>query len=119
MKRAYTHLKTISLLGLTFALAFVMSCSDDNEPKTPDIRVAFSFSPENPEAGELVTFTNASTGGAEFVWDFGDGGSSTDENPTYTFEGSGVFTVSLTVDGHADLVTTKDITVGDPVPVIS
>lgn len=118
MKRAYTHFKTLGFLVLSFTIALVTSCGDKESP-LPDIRVAFSFSPENPEAGEEVTFTNASTGGTEFVWDFGDGGTSTDQNPAYTYEASGTYTIKLVVDGYEELAATKDIVVGDPVPVIS
>jgi PKD repeat protein len=40
-------------------------------------------------------FTNFSTIGASYLWDFGDGTTSTDENPIHTYEDNGDFTVSL------------------------
>jgi hypothetical protein len=46
----------------------------------PPLRVAFS--------GE---------GGDRVRWDFGDGGTSTERNPTHTFEKPGLYTVTLTV----------------------
>ncbi|REE01165.1 PKD domain-containing protein [Marinoscillum furvescens] len=118
MKRVITHLRKLGTLCLALSLALVMSCKEDGET-IPDIRVAFSFAPENPEAGQEVTFTNASTGGTEFAWEFGDGGTSTDKNPTYTFEAAGQYSITLMVDGYEELMATKTITVGDPVPVIS
>jgi len=44
------------------------------------------------------TFTNTS-GGSEgtYLWDFGDGGTSTDENPSYTYTTEGTYNVCLTV----------------------
>lgn len=43
-----------------------------------------------------VQFTNLSTGTWESLyWDFGDGHSSTDENPSHVYENDGVYTVSL------------------------
>ncbi len=45
-----------------------------------------------------VTFANLSTGNLENpVWDFGDGGSSTELNPTHTFIADGFYDVCLTI----------------------
>lgn len=33
-----------------------------------------------------VTFTNYTSGAVDYVWDFGDGGTSTLENPTYSYQ---------------------------------
>ena len=43
---------------------------------------------------ELVTFTNITTGSADYIWSFGDGSSSVLENPTYNYA-AGVYSVSL------------------------
>ncbi|MDQ1256041.1 MAG: hypothetical protein QG656_637, partial [Candidatus Hydrogenedentes bacterium] len=49
----------------------------------------------------ILHFTDQSLPGtspiASWAWDFGDGGSSTDQHPTYTYENGGNFTVRLTV----------------------
>lgn len=53
----------------------------------------------------LVTFTNASIpAGTGWLWDFGDGNTSTLENPTNTYTSPGVYDVSLTTwfDGLYD-----------------
>ncbi|MFT4577061.1 MAG: gliding motility-associated-like protein, partial [Polaribacter sp.] len=45
-----------------------------------------------------ITFTNTTTGDyVSFLWDFGNGVTSTEFNPTYTYLDEGVFNVSLTV----------------------
>ncbi len=42
-------------------------------------------------------FTDASSNNPEtWLWDFGDGNSSTEQNPTHTYDSSGIFTVCLT-----------------------
>jgi PKD repeat protein len=40
-------------------------------------------------------FTNTSAGASQYVWDFGDGGTSTNGSPSHTFLTSGTYTVCL------------------------
>ena len=48
--------------------------------------------------GESISFTNqTSTPVDSYFWDFGDGNSSTEENPTHTYEDEATYTVILTV----------------------
>lgn len=54
-----------------------------------------------------VTFTNTSTGdGNTYLWDFGDGTTSTDVNPVHTFAQSRVYIVSLTATNAVGSNTT-------------
>jgi len=47
--------------------------------------------------GLTATFTNTTSGAADsYAWDFGDGGTSTDANPTHTYATGGAYIVSLT-----------------------
>ncbi len=58
--------------------------------------------------GFAVNFTDASTGSAgitSWSWDFGDGTTSTDQNPTHTYNTIGTYDVSLTVNSGADVET--------------
>ncbi len=77
----------------------------------------FSFAPIDPSVGVDVGFTDLSTddgGIAGWDWDFGDGGSSTEQNPTHAFSTLDTFTVTLTVtdtDGLANAIS-QDVTVG-------
>jgi PKD repeat protein len=62
-----------------------------------------------------VNFTNTSVGGSEFLWNFGDGNSSTEENPSYAYSEVGQFTVTLFVEndcGDANTTQVFDIMVG-------
>jgi hypothetical protein len=66
-------------------------------PPTPPV-VDFEGSPRAGFVPLQVTFTDQSTGTiSNWLWDFGDGSTSSEENPTHTYTGMGLFTVNLTV----------------------
>lgn len=47
-----------------------------------------------------VNFTDRSTGNiTSWLWNFGDGSGSTEQNPSHTYVNPGTYTVSLTVTG--------------------
>jgi PKD repeat protein len=53
-------------------------------------------------------FEDRSTNAASWLWDFGDGATSTEQNPSHTWTNPGSFTVSLTVkDATGTLSNTK------------
>ncbi len=54
-----------------------------------------------------VTFTNNSTGANAYLWDFGDGNTSTDINPIHTYEIEGEYTVTLTVSNQCGEVVSS------------
>ncbi|QKG79458.1 PKD domain-containing protein [Tenuifilum thalassicum] len=57
-----------------------------------------------------VTFTNTSINANSYSWDFGDGTTSTEENPTHTFPDGGTYTVALTAsDGVDNNTFTQDV----------
>jgi len=51
----------------------------------------------NTNNNETFTFTNNSQNAVTYLWDFGDGNTDTQENPTHTYTSTGNFTVNLTV----------------------
>ena len=70
------------------------------EPEEPPLADFFA-SPRSGPAPLTVNFTDFSTGNVDsWSWSFGDdGGESTEQNPTYTYENPGTYTVSLEVSG--------------------
>ncbi|HNQ28784.1 MAG TPA: PKD domain-containing protein [Methanolinea sp.] len=58
----------------------------------------FTATPRDGFAPLAVSFIDQSTGSPplSFAWDFGDGESSTEQNPVHTFAGEGTYNVSLT-----------------------
>jgi len=53
-----------------------------------------------------VSFTNTSLLGLSYQWNFGDGGTSTADHPTYTWNQPGTYVVSLTAFGPGGTVNT-------------
>ncbi|AEH60073.1 S-layer-related duplication domain protein [Methanosalsum zhilinae DSM 4017] len=58
---------------------------------------AFTANPTRGVAPLTVTFTDQSEYAVNYLWDFGDGTTSTDPSPTHTYEEIGTYTVTLTV----------------------
>jgi PKD repeat protein len=60
----------------------------------------FSASTTSGTAPLTVDFTSSSTGSiSSYAWTFGDGTTSTAQNPSKSYSGAGTYTVSLTVTG--------------------
>lgn len=77
----------------------------------------FSGTPTSGTAPLAVQFTDASTGATSWSWTFGDGGTSTAQNPNHTYNDPGTYTVSLTATNAvgSDVETKVDyITVNSP-----
>ncbi len=109
---------------LFFSLTLITSCGDDDEPVVVDpSTVVADFSAQvDADNSLLYAFTNSSVVNGitdtsfDSDWDFGDGGTSTDENPMYTYSEEGTFTVTLTVtasDG-VEATTTETVEVTAP-----
>jgi len=66
----------------------------------PAPNASFTSSGSFSSCSNQFTFTNTSTssGTPSYSWNFGDGSTSTTANPTHTYNSSGSYTVSLTVD---------------------
>lgn len=74
------------------------------------------FTAVNACLGNVIDFTNASSGATNYNWDFGDGtGNSTLVNPSYSYLTSNTFTVTLIAsDGICNDTITQDITIYAP-----
>lgn len=77
---------------------------------TAQLNGNFSFS----DMGLTVSFNDNTPGGDTWAWDFGDGNTSTDQNPQHTYASSGSYDVTLIVSndcGSDTLTETVMITV--------
>lgn len=99
---------------LTYTTAGIFEITTPSGPPA----ASFSCAPESGVAPLSVAFSDTSGGSVTgHSWSFGDGGSSTDANPTHVFTTPGTYSVSLTVSGPegSDSVTqTNVVTVIDP-----
>jgi len=93
----------------TVILIATNSCGSDTTGKSDYITVepcnppvaAFVGSPLEGDVPLTVTFTDQSTNNpTSWNWDFGDGGTSTQQNPMHEYSTAGTYTVSLTATNN-------------------
>ncbi len=80
----------------------VLSCEEDEPPLPPPI-AAFSTNTEIPffytqhvaEPKDVIIFTNTSTDASTYLWDFGDGSTSTEVNPIHIYLELGEYNIEL------------------------
>ena len=94
---------TFSSCDFEFDLPEAGSIADATPPMAD-----FSFAQTDPEDFRIVSFTSTGVSATDFSWDFGTGDTSNSENPSYTYEGEGKYTVTLSVsdkNGASDEIT--------------
>jgi len=78
--------------------------------ESEEVTAAFEVSGNYGCSPFTVTFTNQSAGTINsYLWDFGDGETSTEENPVHTFIGAIEYTVLLTATGPINTDTAEQI----------
>lgn len=89
-------------------------CIESDAVATPP-EASFGFN----VTGNTLSLSDTSTGGVTaWLWDLGDGNTSTDQNPTHQYATPGTYTVTLTVTGPGGSDTFSDeIDVGSSAPV--
>ena len=69
-------------------------------PGPGPLKAEFTGEPTSGPKNTTVQFTSQSTGSiTSWLWDFGDGATSIDPNPSHTYKDARTYTVSLTVTG--------------------
>ena len=77
----------------------------------PTAKIAFSANQTSGCAPLAVEFTNASENAERYHWTFGDGGSSSEKDPSYVFDESGDYSVILRMTGKDGLEYMKQQTI--------
>jgi len=75
----------------------------------------FTYESDSNRAPSKITFENKSEKAEEYLWDFGDGNTSQEENPNHKYFLSGNYQIKLTAKkGKKINIMTKDITINAP-----
>lgn len=104
------------LIPLIIVLTLV-SCKEEDDNQ---VYIGFSFTTGPNTAPCIIEFYNYSQNTDQFVWDFGDGTTSNEKEPTHLYESAGKYTVKLTASNGADVKTsTRILTIGVDIPVVT
>jgi len=123
--------KEASLVLCLSVMFFAVSCEEAFEYELPEAGSIADLTPPVatfayiPDAVNYrtINFNNLSTESTNYVWDFGDGNTSTEKDPSFTFvAGEGTYPVTLTAldANNASTAITLDVVVQDvfvPLPV--
>lgn len=96
LKPVFSYLDTRGRLATPPVPSLSVVVRDRNRPPT----VSFDVLPAEPKANEPITFIDRSTDDVGIVaweWNFGDGTSSSEQNPIHRYSADGSYTVTLTV----------------------
>jgi len=128
-----SHVSHVYLQNGSYNVTLTVTDSDESTSKHWDTvqvqdsvpTASFEFSPSTPFEGQTVQFNDKSTayddGVVSWYWNFGDGNSSSAQNPYHQYERNGTYDVTLTVhdgDESASQKTVK-IMVQDTSPTVS
>jgi plastocyanin len=118
MKRSF-----VFVIGLLALGAFLYGCGGGGTtttedaspppPPSPPLSVTIAANPTEGPAPLEVSFSAQVQGGtaASYLWDFGDGQTSTEQAPSHKFEKEGAYTVKLTVTSDQGATATAESTV--------
>src|ERR1043166_3720501 len=82
------------------------SAAGGSSPSTPAPSSDFTATPISGPAPIVTNFVDASSGSiSNWSWDFGDGATSTLQNPTHSYAAPGAYSVKLTVAGPGGVST--------------
>jgi hypothetical protein len=87
----------------------------------------FTYTPENPSTQDTIQFTDTSTDSdgtiISWLWDFDDGNTSTQQNPTHQYTDDGTYNINLAVtddDGAVDTISKAIEIVDDTIsPIVN
>jgi PKD repeat protein len=89
-----------------FTISLTVTNADGSDSTTTQVKVSvptanftgtplFGCGPLDTTFTDTSTFNNSTA--SSWFWDFGDGGTSTAQNPNYTYDQPGIYTVNMTV----------------------
>jgi PKD repeat protein len=116
----FPSVRVVDNLGATSTAAGLLLTVTNRPPSV----ITVSSVPLLPRDGEAIRFASSAEDAdgtlVDWLWDFGDGASSTEESPTHTYEDDGIFTVVVSVsdnDGARSASYSATVEVVNAVPV--
>ena len=95
-------------------------CVGEVDPGDPECEAWFEVLNTDSLTVEFVSYfeTQDSAAAVSWLWDFGDGNTSTEENPTHEYDTAGIYEVSLTIisETGCEASTTEHVCVGEVDP---
>lgn len=112
----------LAKLGALSMLLLIIGACSKELPDTGSIQdntppaAGFTFAQLSASNYLEVTFSNTSISSTEYIWDFGDGTSSTEKEPVHQYAAEGTFTVKLTASDklRASNTIQKNIVLTEP-----
>ncbi|GEM_PF-5065714 len=100
--QAGTYKVTLTAKNITLSHSYycVITITD------PNPKAGFTYKTAHPLK---AVFTNTSTNATSYHWDFGDGNTSTEKNPTHRYNGIGVYNVKMTATRGSKTSTYEQI----------
>lgn len=101
----HTYPTTAAIYTVTLQVTFLNGCVGSHSQTItvlPTPSAAFDVNPSTVEiTNATVTFNNQSTNDLTWLWDFGDGNSSTSQNPSHTYTAPGQYSVVLVAENSS------------------
>lgn len=89
----------------TFIVTATSSCGSFSDTATVVNKPLPTANFTSATVGLTGIFNNTSTNATSYLWDFGDGNTSTDANPTHVYSSAGTYSVSLTITNECGTAT--------------
>ncbi len=97
-----------TFLGVLFSASLLLfSCSSDDNAQADSF--AFSADIFQSTKGKKVAFQGLTHSATNWTWDFGDGTTSTQQNPVHSYDEAGYYTAILTATDAAGTSITKQV----------
>jgi hypothetical protein len=98
----------IGMIFFIVTMFFISSCTEDT------IRETFPLSSDifHSVDGNQVAFTALTHSATNWLWDFGDGNSSTEQNPVHVYEGAGYYVATLTATDNSGQNVMSEVNLG-------
>lgn len=104
--------KFLIFASVVFISSLFLGACKDSEPYIDPVEACFTFEDKEYKTGENINFTNCSQYAFSYHWSFGDGATSQEKHPQYSYEEAGTYSVLLTAYGeNEEHQYVRDVTV--------